>query len=252
MTQILLVKKASGLNYSIEAGVHDGIRNFDHHPGIAGAEGQPCPARNASIPKIIGVANHIVEISHIDADTLLGIWRMAGFNDPTSDWLGWLDLKMLEQIDLNGTSGVPPCDTLFFVIGVSEIAKSLGFPRVADEPQDVTPIVREMIGRKSFADFVAAGQTAHARSEAAYRTCRQGISPNGKVGFWAIGKDDPLDPSRPVPRRRWCSRSVSLTLSEREYILRPDFPVRFRRKGSRRDRFCRSFQGMRFASGHYL
>ena len=193
----MLVKKASGLNYSIEAGVHDGIRNFDHHPGIAGAEGQPCPARNASIPKIIGVANHIVEISHIDADTLLGIWRMAGFNDPTSDWLGWLDLKMLEQIDLNGTSGVPPCDTLFFVIGVSEIAKSLGFPRVADEPQDVTPIVREMIGRKSFADFVAAGQTAHARSEAAYRTCRQGISPNGKVGFWAIGKDDPLDPSRP-------------------------------------------------------
>ncbi len=70
--KILLVKKASGNNYSVEAGLSDGVKNFDHHREHSA---NPAPCNDPRI-KEIDFHRGIIEITHTDADTLIGIMRM--------------------------------------------------------------------------------------------------------------------------------------------------------------------------------
>lgn len=226
--KVLLVKKASGKNYSIEAGVHDGVKNFDHHSGVAGAEGQPSPANNPNISelKYWGIMSpsayasedlnddsnvNIIEISHIDADTLLGLRRMFGLPMPP-EWTNDghvpganldepsypINLSLVEKIDLGGSSVAPSRfdETLAYMVGVGEIAKAIGFPRAGDQSIDVTNFVIQLL-QKSIDELVNVGLKVIKASESSYVNCHQGLSVNGKVGLWVIGKDDPLDPSRP-------------------------------------------------------
>jgi hypothetical protein len=186
--KILLVTKASGENFSLEAGLADGVRNFDHHRELSA---NPAPCRDERIPVIVG--DECVEITHIDADTYVGLLRMAGRPIPE------IDLLLMEQIDLNGSSACSDRfdPTLLYMVGIGELARGLKFPRPSAEGSiDVSELV-EVMFVKTTEEIVELGRNATERSEATYAGCRKAISLSGRVGFWAIGPTDPLDPSRP-------------------------------------------------------
>lgn len=186
--EVAIVVTATGKGFSLEAGLADGQRHFDHH-GKHSAN--PAPCRDERIP-VIGVDN-CVEITHIDADCFVGLLCMAGKELPE------VDLALMERIDLNGSSVVDDRfnPTLLYMVGVGELARSLRFPRPSAEgPVDVSELVEAMMA-KTTEEVIAIGRDATERSEAAYVDCRKAISASGKVGFWAIGPADPLDPSRP-------------------------------------------------------
>ncbi|RJQ30589.1 teicoplanin resistance protein VanZ [Candidatus Parcubacteria bacterium] len=186
IVKILLQKLASGENFSLEAGVHDGQRNFDHHGKFAG---NPAPCNNPEIrPAPEGAT---IEISHLDGDTFVGLLRMTGRELPVG-----VDLSLMERIDLNGSSVCREKfhPTRMYMVGVGEFARQLKFPRVSEEPQEVTGLVVELASNSASA-IIEAGRLATEKSEASYRDCK--VAVEGKVGLWAIGAEDPLDPSRP-------------------------------------------------------
>jgi len=172
-------------DYSIEAGHHDGKKHFDHHGKYAG-EPAPCNRLDMPYPGPFDT----VQISHMDADTFIGLLRMSGNKLPG------LDFNLMEQIDLNGSS---VCNgryhpTLLYMVGIGEISKSLKFPRVTAEHQDVTDIVEKMM-RYQVDYILDIGQVATGKAEKAYADC---LIKNFSdcIGVWSIGPNDPLDPSR--------------------------------------------------------
>jgi len=60
--QIILVTKASGKNYSVEAGLSDGIKNFDHHNEH---KNNPAPCNDSRILSLKD-NNAVIEITHAD------------------------------------------------------------------------------------------------------------------------------------------------------------------------------------------
>ncbi len=186
--KVYITTAATGRGFSIEAGIADGVRNFDHHHKWSA---NPAPCRDERIPAV--PEGSVVEITHLDADTFVGLLRMAGRPVPG------VDLFLMEQIDLNGSS---VCSdrfnpTLLYMVGVGELARGLKFPRPSTEgPVDVSELVEAMMA-KTTEEIIEIGRDATERSETAYADCRVAISPSGRVGFWAIGPTDPLDPSRP-------------------------------------------------------
>jgi len=185
--RVLLVTKASGNNYSIEAGLADGKKHFDHHGEYSV---QPSPCKDTRIT-VVGT-NDVVEITHIDADTYVGLLRMAGKELPERV----AELKFMEQIDLEGNSCcmMKENSTLLYMVGVGQLARYLKFPRVTEDTQDVTNFVYAMMARTS-REIVELGREATEKSESAYKNCKVVIK--GKIGYWVIGSDDPLDASRP-------------------------------------------------------
>ncbi len=136
--------------------------------------------------------NDVVEITHIDADTYVGLLRMAGMALP-----GLVDFDLMEEIDLNGSSASKNKfnATLLYMVGVGQLARELEFPRAnADKPTDVTAIVEAMMA-KTNEEIMKIGHGATEKSEATYHDRR--VYREKKVGYWVIGADDPLDPSRP-------------------------------------------------------
>lgn len=190
MFRIILTSKPNFENYSIEAGLHDGIKHFDHHKEFAG---NPSPANNSAILPIVAPfpegVNVEIENTHIDADTFIGNLRLLGRELPK------IDLSLLEQIDLNGSS---VCSdkfnpTLLFIVGIGQLARDLKFPRVTEDRQNVTAIIEQMI-EKSDEEIIAIGRVAQEKSETAYEKCMLDYK-NGVVLF-SIGSSDPLEPSR--------------------------------------------------------
>jgi hypothetical protein len=184
--KVQIVTTATGNGYSIEAGMANGQNHFDHHRAHSA---QPGPCKDERIP-VIG-ADDVVEITHIDADTYVGLLRMSGKSLPG------VDFDLMEKIDLNGSSVCADKfdPTLLYMVGVGQLARDLRFPRAnADAPTDVTGIVEAMMA-KTDKEIIEIGQSATEQSEAAYANCRVAIA--GKVGYWVIGANDPFDPSRP-------------------------------------------------------
>lgn len=183
--KVYLKKSASNEGYSLEAGIADGKRNFDHHGQNSN---EPSPCNDARIP-VIGL-NEFVEISHIDADTFVGLLRMAGKPLPK------IDLALLEQIDLNGSSicrdKFDP--TLLYAVGVGALARKLNFPRLTETCQDVSEFVEKMISLPDN-EIIELGREAQSSAEVAY--INRKVAVDDKVGFWAVGAQDPFDPSRP-------------------------------------------------------
>jgi hypothetical protein len=183
--KVLLVVKATGDNYSIEAGLSDDIRHFDHH-GAFGA--YPAPCANDKIPVIGG---DIVEVTHIDADTFGGLLRMSGLPLPK------IDLALLERIDLNGSSIVTDRfdPTYLYAMGVKQLAIALRIPRPSvDGPIDISDKIEEMLVKRQ-EEIIELGRTAVVASETSYRNCV--VMSDGRVGLWSVGENDPLDQSRP-------------------------------------------------------
>jgi len=195
--KILLVPNASGTCYSIEAGLHDGIKNFDHH-GKYKDELSPCV--NTNIKKIND--HPIIEVSHIDCDTFIGLMRMISPELIPSN----INLSLVASLDLNGTSMYlsqmkkePSVKSqifpaLCYFVGVGQLARLVDFPRVMSEPQDITECIREMfkVGSEMVIEM---GQDAIEKSEYSYRDCR--VASKDNVGYWVIGTEDSFDPSRP-------------------------------------------------------
>lgn len=184
--KVTIVAKASGSGFSLESGLADGRNHFDHHREHSA---QPGPCKDDRIP-VIG-ADDTVEITHIDADTYVGLLRMAGKELPG------VDFNLMEQIDLNGSSVCADKfdSTLLYMVGVGQLARDLKFPRAnADAPTDVTEIVEAMTV-KTDEEVIQIGRQATEKSEAAYQSCR--VASEGKAGYWVIGANDPFDPSRP-------------------------------------------------------
>jgi len=184
--KILLVTKATGDNFSLEAGLADGQRHFDHHGDHVG---NPAPCSDERIP-VIG-DNETVEITHIDADSFIGLLRMSGRKLPHSDF------ALMEQVDLNGSSVCPDKfnPTLLYMVGIGQIARELRFPRPSvDAPNDISELIETMMD-KTADEIITIGREATEKSETAYRKCL--VASAEKIGYWVVGSDDPLDPSRP-------------------------------------------------------
>lgn len=184
--RVILTSKPSGRGFSLEAGVADGRNHFDHH---GEHKGQPAPCSDDRIP-VIGV-NDVVEITHIDADTFVGLIRMAGRELPR------INFHVMEMVDLNGSSSCSDKwnGTLLYSVGIGQLARDLKFPRVSAEgPIDVTEIILAMMA-KTDEEIIKIGGHATDKSEAAYNDCLE--TQHGKVGYWVVGANDHLDPSRP-------------------------------------------------------
>jgi hypothetical protein len=181
----LLVPKASGDNYSVEAGQADNVKHFDHHGKFSNF---PAPCNNNEIPVID--PEDVVEITHIDADTLLGLARMAGKSLPK------LDYDLIEKIDLNGSSAVDDVfnESFLYMVGVGEKAKQLSFPRAGAQPTDVTAYVKALLDEPA-EKLIELGREATQKSEGTYKNNK--IASNGTVGLWSIRAENPFDPSRP-------------------------------------------------------
>lgn len=189
--KIMLQKEASGNNYSVECGLADNVKQFDHHKPEH--RHFKCPANNDQIPII---NNGIIEISHIDADTFLGICRLLGYIVPKN-----LNLDLLEKIDLNGSSVLSDKNnyTYFYMLGVGVMARSLNFPQCDNNSQDVTKYITNMLNVDP-SHFVNLGENACKRSEFVYKDTMvysgESFQYGTKLAFFVIGADQPLDPSR--------------------------------------------------------
>lgn len=180
--------------HSIENGKHDGKRNFDHHGPFAE---EICPANNNDIQLIFGLDANI-GISHIDADTVVGLARMLGQADYLANmFFSHIDLNLLEEIDINGSSVVPVEEltsnpTLLYMVGVGQLCNKLQFPFKG--PTDVTDLICDFFNVPP-KEVIEMGREATMASEVSYVTCK--IPTYGTIGLWSIGKDQPFDPSRP-------------------------------------------------------
>jgi len=190
--KVILTSQPNFSGYSIESGKADGARHFDHHGAF---ESCPCPATDDTIPAVSGQE---IEISHIDADTFLGVCRLCGADLPN------LDYDLLAKIDNHGTSVCADLydstllynSTLLYVVGISAIARELRFPRVTPERVDVTELVSKMMSY-STDDIIVKGRQHQYAAEAAFQKCRKcqkGTNYNNVILFYAT-EADALDPS---------------------------------------------------------
>lgn len=173
--------------YSIEAGQADGLRHFDHHDQLHRAN--PAPCADTRIP-VVG-EDEIIVITHMDADTYIGILRLVGQPLPE------VDFALMERVDLNGSSVVEDLfdPTLLYMVGIGQLARDLKFPRPStDGPVEVSELVEAMMAKTS-EEITALGRETQEKAEAAYRDCA--VERTGAVGLWVVGPTDALDPSRP-------------------------------------------------------
>lgn len=185
MSKIILCTENT-TEHSLEAKKHDGVNHFDHH-GEFSTNKAPC--NNEDIKPI---TSGDITITHIDADTLVGLCRMMGRMDKVP---AELDLDLMEHIDLMGSSASPDKfnPTILWMVVVGAVAQDLTFPRVGEFPIDVTNLVKEILNH----DLIEAGRIAQEASEKCYVDCCTRTSNDKGVKLFVIDSADPLDPSRP-------------------------------------------------------
>jgi hypothetical protein len=185
--QIFLVKTATGNNYSVESGMADDVHHFDHH-------GQhshyPPPSTNPKVPRL--KPDDIVEITHVDADTLIALYRMAGVTVPKE-----VDLQLVEDFDTLGSSVVKDLTdpTFLWIRGLAKARDLVNFPPAGPkEPVDVTDQIYRIF-KMPFNQVVQYGEELQGLSEKNYR---EGLAAeDGTVGFWVTKGHGDFDPSRP-------------------------------------------------------
>jgi hypothetical protein len=194
MHRIILTKSTKQFHpdfYSIEAGIADNVQHFDHHKEEHKV--YPSPCNNTSIEPIKDDGSiKYIQISHLDSDTFIGIARLLGVNHLLREPL---DFSMMEQIDLNGSKGIDKNNSTYqFMVGVGVLARKLNFPRITDEPQDVTVIVQQMLDTSIFS-FTQYGKCSIDKAETDYKECR--YSQQGNMGLWVVDATHDFNPSRP-------------------------------------------------------
>jgi hypothetical protein len=185
--QVFLVKNATGNNYSVEAGLADDVQHFDHHGKHAH---YPPPSTNPKVPRLH--PDDIVEITHVDADTLVALYRMAGVPVPKE-----VDLQLVEYFDTHGSSVIKDLTnpTFLWILGLTKARKLVNFPPPGPkEPVDVTDQIYRIF-QMPFQRVVLYGKELQVESEKNYREGLQ--DENGTVGFWVMQTHGGFDPSRP-------------------------------------------------------
>ena len=177
--------------YSVECGAGDNLRHFNHH-----GQNFPSPCNNDMIAY---VESGLIQISHLDADTLVGIMHMLDVR-PGGD----LDYSIMEYIDNNGSAGIPPCSTLAFMVAIEDWTVTNKFPRcpkAGDPAIDVTDLVISLIETTQTPDLIAAGYISIGKSEKDYLkaliTTQPMRDPDYTVGLYQVAEGMKFDPSRP-------------------------------------------------------
>lgn len=161
---VILTTSPSIKNYSLESGLSDQVKHFDHHSKEHKALGHKSPC-NTDIPII--PHDSVIQITHIDSDTFIGIERMCGIVREG------LDFDLMEQIDLNGSSVSPDLfdRTLLFMVGLSTKARDTRFPRPnKDTDVNVTQYVSNLIDTPT-EDFIELGYKTQVDSLTNFSRC---------------------------------------------------------------------------------
>ena len=212
--KIVLINSLEGIElkdncYSIECGKADNIHHFDHHGEFSNF---PSPCNNKSIPRLDKNVFNTIYISHIDSDTAIALRKML-----TGCKFGG-DANIIELIDNNGSSVIEDKFdwNLLYTIGISAKAKELNFPRVSENPQDVTEIVLKLVNFMNIhEDIDRLGKLTQERVEEAYKKCLV----NKEKGIFLINQANGLnvDPSRAyedgaevVVMYRECWKTISI------------------------------------------
>lgn len=148
--EYILTTEPKNCDCSLESGIADDQNHFDHHKKEHSH--YPAPSNNNNIKAI---SNKKVAISHIDADTFIGILRMEGLELPK------IDLDLVEKIDLNGSSVLDDLhnDTYYYMVGVGEFARKIQFPKIEKNKDiDVTQYICELIQNQN--SFINLGKKA--------------------------------------------------------------------------------------------
>lgn len=171
--------------YSVEAGIADNIKHFDHHGKF---KNFPSPCNNEKIPKIPN--NSKVYITHLDADTFIGLLRLYGKKLPP------LDFKLMERIDNNGSSFLKDFSnkTFLYMEGIHEVSNILKFPKTSQNELDVTDIIETIIFT-NYTEIIELGKYAVEKSEKSYKDNLYFESTN--IGLWVVKNEDSFNPSRP-------------------------------------------------------
>lgn len=173
---------------SIEAGKHDGEKHFDHHGQF---NNNPAPCNWAGPINPLKEGN--VFITHLDADTFIGILRLMGAGLPN------VNFSLMEKIDLNGSSVCEDLydDTLLYMVGIGQWCRNNEFPRCpAEGSVEVTELIEKLMKVPS-EELIQLGKDAQDKVENTYKNCHKLTCLSDKLGAWAIDKDNPFDPSRP-------------------------------------------------------
>jgi hypothetical protein len=181
--RVLLVTKASGNNFSINAGLSDGVKHFERRYDSAY---QPPPCIDNRLSNILTADEYTtVEISRLDADTFIALLRMIG--NPLPD----IDMSIMKQIIMNGFSlyETTTNETVFYMNGVSVLAELSKFPTpMEDCPTDVTSWI-DILMTYNKDDIVAIGKTDLMNK----LSDRYLVYSHGIVGLWSIARENMFD-----------------------------------------------------------
>mgnify|MGYP003607890087 CR=1 FL=1 len=187
MNRIFLTTTPKNYSHSIESGLANNTTHFDHHKDEDKRYPSPCNNPNIKI-----ISRFDIAISHIDADTLLGLARMCGIGLHSA-----LDFNTIEKVDLNGSSILDDALTninYHYMVGVSSIARELNFPRISKEEDiEVTDIIYKML-KLPLLTFLQKGADTINKSEKDYKDCS--LTNTDHCLLISCDADDAINPSR--------------------------------------------------------
>ena len=189
--KVILTAKPNFKNFSIEAGKNDDVKHFDHHnlPGVS----SPC---NRTINPV-GEKNITIEVTHLDADCFVGILRLTGLFDIVEFVSAGIDFDMMGKIDCNGSSVADKYDpTLCYMVGVSQYLRDNKMPRVTEDSQDITSLVKNLTS-VPVSDLVASGKAMQERIWTDYIACKKAFDREAGVVFISCNASHVIDPSLP-------------------------------------------------------
>ena len=171
--------------YSIKCGPSSDHKHFNHH-----SENNPSPCNNPQIGTAwIGTT---IQISHLDADTLIGIMRLLGLPLPTG-----LDFALMEHINNDGSSNVPLCDTVAFMVAVSDWTYEHMFPRCPAPNEvsiNVTAYLEDIIYECKNLLFIKRGYASIKQSETNYA---QALKESSEIAeLYAIKEEIKFNPPK--------------------------------------------------------
>jgi len=190
--RIILTKDATEKegSYSIEAGIADGVRGFDHHGPAAG---NPAPCADDRIQPIPD--GFVIYVTHLDADTFVGVLRMLGLLWIIDQKL--VDLILMGRIDESGSVILPDhgrdVPTRQYMVGISSLKREFRFPRWNGEDIDVTDIFEKIISY-STEEINRLGREKIVQGEKAYQRCKdESVFTEGGVILLCLKTEKPFD-----------------------------------------------------------
>jgi hypothetical protein len=188
--KIILTSKPNFEDCSIEAGLDDGKRHFDHHgkysdllaPCNRSFQSQDC---------------EVIEVTHMDPDCFIGVLKLAGQFNPADLLSNGVDFNTMEQIDLNGSSVVDKFDTtLLYMVGVGQWLRANKMPRVSEERQDITHLVQGLCLVPA-SKLIDMGRLAQEKAWTDYIACKKAFDRVSGVVFISCDASHAIDPSLP-------------------------------------------------------